>query len=89
METVELYRAIGKMMRGQGAERIYLLRAKILTEGPCRMQLELAADGVWDMELAKSRCREAWPEISIRLLDLNAEENAELSEEVMEDGIQL
>lgn len=53
------------------------------------MYLEIAADGCFMLQELQKLCAAQWPDVEISILDLNAEENLELIDEVLEDGILL
>lgn len=89
MDTVTLYREIGRTLHEMGAFRVVLLNAKAVPGAEKEMYLEIAVDGCMDLENAKIRCRECWPEVEINLIDLNDERTMDLMDEVIEDGIQL
>lgn len=89
MEMVELYRAIGKMLHELGAYRAVIIRAKATPNTSYEMNLEIAVDGAIDVRYADKICAEKWPNMCIRLLDLNDYDNIELMNEVIEDGIKL
>lgn len=83
--VLELYREIGRTFHGAGADKVVLLRAR----NQNGMSLEIAVDGFFDKRKLQDECEKKWPEVAIRLLDLNEDENLELVDEVMEDGILL
>ena len=89
METVTLYREIGKTLHRMGAYRVVLLNSKATPDDHYIMSLEIAVDGAIDVKKASTECNSNWPNILIKLLDLNDFENLELMREVIEDGIQL
>ena len=89
MEMVELYRAIGKTLHELGAYRAVIIRAKATPNTSYEMNLEIAVDGAIDVRYADKICAEKWPNMCIRLLDLNDYDNIELMTEVIEDGIKL
>lgn len=89
METVTLYREIGKILHQLGAYRAVLVNSKATPGQNCEMYLEIAVDGAIDLNEASKCCKENWEHISIKLLDLNNYENIELMREVIEDGVQL
>lgn len=91
----EFYRQIGTTFREHGADRVVLLKAKNCqqndkdTKQIYSMYLEIAADGCFDKEKLQKFCTEQWPDAEIRILDLSAEENLNLIDEILEDGILL
>ena len=89
METVTLYREIGKTLHSMGAYRVILLNSKATPDDHYVMSLEIAVDGAIDVKKARTECNSKWPHILIALLDLNDFENLEIMKEVIEDGIQL
>ena len=89
MEMVELYRAIGKTLHELGAYRAVIIRAKATPNTSYEMNLEIAVDGAIDVRYADKICAEKWPNMCIRLLDLNDYDNIELMNEVIEDGIKI
>ena len=84
-DVAEVYRQIGTIFRENGAERVILLRSRKHTKGR-GMSLELAADGWLDQSSVQSKCQRLWPDIDMKILDLN-EADAEFMNEVLEDGI--
>lgn len=88
----ELYRQIGRTFRAHGVDKVVLLKAKNrateLDTYP-EMTLEIAADGWFDKKKLQQECRLLWPGVEINILDLNEDENLDLVDEVMEDGILL
>ncbi len=89
METVNIYREIGKKLHALGAYRVVLLHSKATPNEKYEMSLEIAVDGMIDLKQAAEICAETWKTIEIKLLDLNDYSNGELMREVIEDGIQL
>ncbi len=89
METVTLYREIGKTLHSLGAFRVVLINSKATPGEACEMYLEIAVDGTIDLKEASKQCEKQWENISIKFLDLNNYENIELMKEVIEDGVQL
>ena len=89
METVNIYREIGKKLHALGAHRVVLLYSKATPNEKYEMSLEIAVDGMIDLKQAAEICAETWKTIEIKLLDLNDYSNGELMREVIEDGIQL
>ena len=89
METVTLYRELGKILHTLGAYRVVLLNAKYTTGHSAEMFLEIAVDGDLDIKEAEKTCAEQFRMVDIKLIDLNDFSNASLLEEAIEDGIQL
>lgn len=94
----ELYRQIGRTFRDHGADKVVLLKAKNKKEsmidrnaitGCPEMTLEIAADGWFDKKKLQQECKQLWPGVEINILDLNEDENLDLVDEVLEDGILL
>lgn len=83
--VLELYREIGRTFHGAGADRVVLLRAR----NQKSISLEIAVDGFFDKKKLQDACEEKWPEVAVRILDLNEDENLDLMDEIMEDGILL
>lgn len=82
----EFYRQIGRIFRQHGADRVVLLKSRTCQQS---MYLEVAADGCFDSQELRKVCTEQWPDAEISILDLSAEENLNLIDEVLEDGILL
>lgn len=82
----EFYRQIGRIFRQHGADRVVLLKSRTCQQS---MYLEVAADGCFDLQELRMVCTEQWPDAEISILDLSAEENLNLIDEVLEDGILL
>lgn len=98
----EFYRQIGRTFRQHGADRVVLLKSRTcqqndeaadqmsgIDSGRTGMYLEVAADGCFDLQELQKVCSEQWPDAEISILDLSAEENLNLIDEVLEDGILL
>lgn len=82
----EFYRQIGSTFRQHGADRVVLLKSRTCQQS---MYLEVAVDGCFDLQELRKVCTEQWPDAEISILDLSAEENLNLIDEVLEDGILL
>ena len=89
METVTLYREIGKTLHSLGAFRVVLLKSKVILEGDITMLLEIAVDGSIDIKEAEKQCLEKFSTTRIKLIDLNDYSDNLVMREVIEDGIQL
>ena len=89
METVTLYREIGKTLHSLGAFRVVLLKSKVILEGDITMLLEIAVDGAIEIKEAEKQCSEKFSTIRIKLIDLNDYSDNLVMREVIEDGIQL
>ena len=89
METVALYREVGKTLRSLGAYRVVLLNSKVALQQNVKMSLEVAVDGVIDIEEAEKICSNKFPSVNMKLIDLNDYSNNSVMKEVIEDGIQL
>ena len=89
METVNIYRAIGKTLHELGAYRAVIVNSKANPNAFFEMDLEIAVDGAIDIGYADKLCKEKWPNIHIELLDLNDYGNIHLMNEVIEDGIKI
>ena len=89
METVVLYREIGKTLHSLGAQRVVLLNSKVTKESPVEMSLEIVVDGIINIKKAQKQCLEKFSNIVIKFIDLNDFSNASVMMEVIEDGIQL
>lgn len=89
METVNLYREIGKTLRSLGAFRVVLLNSKVTPEERIVMSLEIAVDGAIDIKQAEKKCLDQFMSVNIKLIDLNDYSNNLAMKEVIEDGIQL
>lgn len=98
----EFYRQIGRTFRQHGADRVVLLKSRTcqqndeaadqmsgIDSGRTGMYLEVAVDGCFDLQELQKVCSEQWPDAEISILDLSAEENLNLIDEVLEDGILL
>lgn len=88
ISITELYRQIGNMLHKAGADRAVLVRARECRETQKR-NLEIAVDGILDSGALLQECRQKWPMTDITLLDLDADENLDLLDEALEDGILL
>lgn len=87
-DVTDLYRQIGRIFRENGADRVILLRSKKhIDDGG--MSLEIAVDGLVKKDVLLAECVGLWPEIRVVLLDLNEDENGDLTAEAVEDGILL
>ena len=89
METVTLYREIGKTLHSLGAFRVVLLKSKVILEGDITMLLEIAVDGAIEIKEAEKQCSEKFSTTRIKLIDLNDYSDNSVMREVIEDGIQL
>lgn len=89
MDTLTLYREIGKILHGLGACRAVVVRAKATPEKMPEMSMEIAVDGSIDVRKASEQCRKQFPNVEIVLLDLTEDANMALMQEVIEDGIQI
>ena len=89
METVTLYREIGKTLHSLGAFRVVLLKSKVLLDENFKMLLEIAVDGPINIKEAEKQCSEKFSTIIFKFIDLNIFSNNLVMEEVIEDGIQL
>lgn len=89
MKTVNLYRTIGKILHELGAYRAVIISSKATPNTFYEMDLEIAVDGEIDIDYAYKICAEKWPNIYIRLLNLNDYVDINLMNEVIEDGIKL
>ena len=89
METVALYREIGKTLRSLGAYRVVLLNSKVTLLQNFKMSLEIAVDGAIDIKEAEKICSNKFPSVNMKLIDLNDYTNNLVMKEVIEDGIQL
>ena len=77
METVTLYLEIGKRLHNMGVYRVVFLNSKATPDEHYIMGLEIAVDGSIDVKKASVGCNSKWPNILIKLLDLNDFENLE------------
>ena len=89
METVTLYREIGKTLHSLGAFRVVLLNSKAAPEQNVVMSLEIAVDGAIDIKEAEKEFLNKFASIAIKLIDLNDFSNNLVMREVIEDGIKL
>ena len=89
METVILYREIGKILHSLGAFRVVLLNSKATPEQNVEMSLEIAVDGEIDIKEAAEKCLNKFTTVDIKLIDLNYFSNYLVMTEVIEDGIKL
>ena len=89
METVTLYREIGKTLHSLGAFRAVLLNSKATPEQNVVMTLEIAVDGAINIKEAEKTCINKFPSVVINLIDLNDFSNNSVMKEVIEDGIKL
>ena len=89
METVTLYREIGKTLHSLGAFRVVLLNSKATPKQNEVMSLEIAVDGAIDIKEAEKECLNKFTSIAINLIDLNDCSNDLVMKEVIEDGIKL
>ena len=89
METVILYREIGKILHSLGAFRVVLLNSKATPEQNVKMSLEIAVDGAIDIKEAAEKCLNKFTTVDIKLIDLNDFSNNLVMTEVIEDGIKL
>ena len=87
METVTLYREIGKALHSLGAFRVVLLSSKVNPEPNALMSLEIAVDGTIDLKEAEKECANRFENVVIKFIDLNDYENHLVMKEVIEDGI--
>ena len=89
METVTLYREIGKTLHSLGAFRVVLLNSKATPKQNEVMSLEIAVDGAIDIKEAEKEFLNKFASIAIKLIDLNDFSNNLVMREVIEDGIKL
>ena len=89
METVTLYREIGKTLHSLGAFRVVLLNSKATPKQREVMSLEIAVDEAIDIKEAEKECLNRFTSIAIKLIDLNDFSNDLVVREVIEDGIKL
>ena len=89
METVTLYREIGKTLHSLGAFRVVLLNSKAAPEKDIRMSLEIAVDGAIDIQEAEEKCLNKFASVAIKLIDLNDYSNDLVMCEVIDDGMKL
>lgn len=89
METVTLYRKIGKTLHSLGAFRVVLLSSKVSPEANTFMFLEIAVDGTIDLKEAEKECANQFETVDIKFIDLNDYANYLVMKEVIEDGISL
>ena len=89
METVTLYREVGKTLRSLGAYRVVLLNSKVTLQQNVKMSMEVAVDGAIDIKEAEKICLNKFTSVNIKLIDLNDYSNNSVMKEVLEDGIQL
>lgn len=89
MDTLTFYRKIGKTLHGLGAYRAVVVRSKATPEKMPKISMEIAVDGSIDIKKASEQCRKEFPNAEITLLDLSADANMNLMQEVIEDGIQI
>lgn len=54
METVTLYREVGKTLRSLGAYRVVLLNSKVTLQQNVKMSMEVAVDGAIDIKAAEN-----------------------------------
>ena len=66
METVALYREVGKTLRSLGAYRVVLLNSKVALQQNVKMSLEVAVDGVIDIEEAEKICSNKFPSVNMK-----------------------
>ena len=89
METVTLYREIGKTLHSLGAFRVVLLNSKATPKQNEVMSLEIAVDGAIDIKEAEKEFLNKFTSIAIKLIDLNDFSNNLVMKVVIEDGIKL
>ena len=89
METVAIYREVGKTLRSLGAYRVVLLNSKVTLQQNVKMSMEVAVDGAIDIKEAEKICANKFPSVNMKLIDLNDYSNNLVMKEVIEDGIQL
>lgn len=89
MDTLTLYRKIGKVLHGLGAYRAVVVRSKATPEKIPEMSMEIAVDGSIDVKKASEYCRKEFPNVEIILLNLSEDANMDLMQEVIKDGIQI
>ena len=75
METVALYREIGKTLRSLGAYRVVLLNSKVTLLQNFKMSLEIAVDGAIDIKEAEKICSNIFTSVDMKLIDLNDNSN--------------
>ena len=90
METVDIYRGIGNVLRGLGASRIYLLKSKTVSRGSdFTLLIEVIADQVSDYGKARKMLAKAFQNVECTLIDDKNPDYFDLLQEAEEDGIQL
>lgn len=85
--VTNLYREIGQFFLQNGVERVVLLSSKNNSNPAYEMEIEVAVDGLVQVQKVQLECENRWPEIKITVIDLNNEKNRSLCDELMEDGI--
>lgn len=90
METVDVYRDIGKILRGLGASRIYLLKSKTVSrDSDFVLLIEVIADQISDYAIARKMLAKAFQNVECTLIDDENPDYYDLLQEAEEDGIQL
>lgn len=86
-EITKIYREIGRKFHDMGADQVVLLKSGSCQAQEIQMYLEIAVDGMIDQKELMKQAKLNWPQVEIRILDLNEDPN--LIQEVVEDGIVL
>lgn len=90
MEIVDIYRIVGRILRSQGASRIYILNSKTIDDGSkFTLSLEIIADQIIDYAKANRMIVEALPDIECTLIQDDHPDYYDLFQEAEQDGIQL
>ncbi len=89
MDTVTLYREIGKTLHSLGAFKVVILNSKVTPNQDIVMSLEIAVDGELDIKEAEKKCKAQFTSVAIKLIDLNDFANNLVMKEAIEDGVQL
>lgn len=90
METVDIYRSIGKILRSLGANRIYLLKSKTINRGnDFTLLIEVIADQISDYEKARMMLADVSQNVECTMIDEENPDYFALLQEAEVDGIQL
>lgn len=85
-----IYRIVGKILRSQGASKIYILNSKTIVDGSkFTISLEIIADQMIDYAKANRMVAEALSDVKCTLIQDDHPDYYDLFQEAEQDGIQL
>jgi len=87
-DITNLYRQIGRDFRGFGADKVKLLKSKMLLDGVYEFEMTIVVSGCSTAEAMRTYAKKKWPDIK---MEIWLEQDLMMSnrEELMEDGVLL